>query len=52
MSLNDVMLPFGFSRQSSVNDADLNIGLIWSSQNFDFSMSRLDSVEDTHGHEV
>jgi hypothetical protein len=51
MSLNDVMLPFGSPRQTSVNDADLNIGRIWSSQNFDLSMSRLDSAEDTYGHE-
>jgi hypothetical protein len=52
MSLNDVMLPFGFSRQSSVNDADLNIGLIQSSQNFDLSRSHLDSVEEAYGYEV
>jgi hypothetical protein len=52
MSLNDVMLPFGFSRQTSVNDADLNIGRMWSSQNFDLSRSHLDSVEEAYGNKV
>jgi hypothetical protein len=52
MSLNDVMLPFGSPRQTSVNDADLNIGRIWSSQNFDLSMSRLDSAEDVRVNET